>query len=84
MKKIVILFLIVNIIACSGNTQNNSNDDNLKIALINGVNTTFVEALINDIEEYAKENYKNLTIIEKSTSEDSVNSRSRRNNIASG
>lgn len=72
MKKIVILFLIVNIIACSGNTQNNSNDDNLKIALINGVNTTFVEALINDIEEYAKENYKNLTIIEKSTSEDSV------------
>ncbi|WP_169730105.1 sugar ABC transporter substrate-binding protein [Brachyspira alvinipulli] len=36
------------------------------------MNTTFVEALINDIEKYAKENYKNLTIIEKSTSEDSV------------
>lgn len=70
MKKLIILFITINIIACSGNSQNNN--DNLKIALINGVNTTFVEALINDIEKYAEENYKNLTIIEKSTSEDSV------------
>lgn len=73
-KKISILLLIFAIISCSNNKEISNNS--IKIALINGINTTFVETLIRDIKEYAQKNYTNIAIIEKNASIDTVQQQS--------
>lgn len=72
-KKITIL-LIFAIISCSNNKDISNNT--IKVALINGVNTTFVETLIRDIKDYAQKNYTNISIIEKNASIDTVQQQS--------
>ena len=77
MRNLLLILLFLGTINCS-NKQESSNENKIKIALIYGINTTFIETLINDINDYKESNYPNITFIELNASEDTVKQQSQK------
>lgn len=75
MRILLLILLSISFVNCASNNTVNDNDK-IKIALIHGINTTFTETLINDINSYKDINYTNITFIELSTSEDIIKQQS--------
>ncbi|CCY76528.1 hypothetical protein EPJ64_08910 [Brachyspira aalborgi] len=75
MRNLLLILLFLGTINCS-NKQESINENKIKIALIYGINTTFIETLINDINDYKESNYPNITFIELNASEDTVKQQS--------
>lgn len=67
MRNLLLILLFLGTINCS-NKQESINENKIKIALIYGINTTFIETLINDINDYKESNYPNITFIELNAS----------------
>lgn len=74
MRNLLLILLFLGTINCSNKQE--SSENKIKIALIYGINTTFIETLINDINDYKESNYPNITFIELNASEDTVKQQS--------
>lgn len=75
MRNLLLILLSISAINCSNNNAVNDNDK-IKIALIHGINTTFIETLINDIKSYKESNYSNINFIELNSSDDIIKQQS--------
>lgn len=75
MRNLLLILLSISVVNCSNNNTVNDNDK-IKIALIHGINTTFIETLINDIKSYKESNYSNINFIELNSSDDIIKQQS--------
>ena len=75
MRNLLLILLSISVVNCSNNNAVNDNNK-IKIALIHGINTTFIETLINDIKSYKESNYSNINFIELNSSDDIIKQQS--------
>ena len=75
MRTLLLILLSISVVNCSNNNAVNDNNK-IKIALIHGINTTFIETLINDIKSYKESNYSNINFIELNSSDDIIKQQS--------